>query len=139
MRRTSSVPLRAVSRSSSSCVPQLVRDLRGQPFDLQHGAGQRLADLVVQLAGDPAALALQHAQRLARALAPLGLQPIEHLVERLRERRDVRLPIDGHPLAGRERVMPAHRLGELVERAERRAQQQEIQDQQQPPGRSPAR
>ena len=139
MRRTSSVPLRAVSRSSSSSLPQVVRDPRGQPFDLQHGAGQRLADLVVQLAGDPAALALEHAQRLTRALAPLGLQPIEHLVERLRQRRDIRLPIDGHPLARREWIVPAHRLGQLIERAEDRAQQEEIQQRAPPPGRSPAR
>ena len=120
-------------------VPQVVRDPRGQPFDLQHGAGERLADLVVQLAGDPAALALQHAQRLTRAVATLGLQPIEHLVERLRQRRDVRLPVDRHPLPGREWIVPAHRLGQLIERAEGRAQQQEIQQQHAPPGRSRAR
>ena len=34
---------------------QVFRDHRGQALDLQHHAGERLADLVVQLAGDPAA------------------------------------------------------------------------------------
>ena len=139
MRRTSSVPLRAVSRSSSSCVPQLVGDPRGQPFDLQHGAGQRLADLVVQLAGDPAALALQHAQRLTRALASLGLQPIEHLVERLRQRRDIRLAVDRHPLARARAdragasLRPAHRAGGTPGATAGGSRSAP------PPGRSPAR
>ena len=52
MRRTSSVPSRAVSRSSSSC-SRRSSGSRRQPFDLQHHAGERLADLVVQLARDP--------------------------------------------------------------------------------------
>ena len=109
---------------------QLVRDARGEPFDLEHDTGERLADLVVELAGDPAALSLEHSQRLTRAVAALGLQPIEHVVERLRERRDVRLTVNRHPRAGGERIVPAHRLRQRIERAERRAQQQQIQDQQ---------
>ena len=94
IRRTSSVPWRAVSRSSSSWSRELLRDRRGQALDLEHHAGQRLADLVVELARDPLPLALLHEQRAARALAPLGLQAVEHLVERLRERDDGRAAVD---------------------------------------------
>ena len=65
---------------------QLVGDARGEPFDLQDDAGQGLADFVVQLARDPPALGLLNHQRLSRALATLGLQPVEHVVERLRQR-----------------------------------------------------
>ncbi len=87
IRRTSSVPWRAVSRSSSSWSLELVRDPPGQSLHLQHDAGECLADLVVQLARDPLALALLNEQRPASAVAPLGLQPVEHLVEGLRQAR----------------------------------------------------
>ena len=75
-------------------VAQLLGDARGEPFDLQHHAGQRLADLVVQLARDPPALGLLDRQRLARAVTALGLEPVEHVVERLREGDDAR--VAGH-------------------------------------------
>ena len=108
IRRTSSVPLRAVSRSSSSCVAQLVGDVGGEAFDLEHHAGERLADLVVQLARDPPPLGLLHQQRQPRALAALGLEPVEHLVERCRQRADVSIGVrDGHRRPGPSGSMPA--------------------------------
>jgi hypothetical protein len=44
----------------------------GKPFHLEHDTGQRLADLIVKLARDPASLGLLKTQGAARAVAPLG-------------------------------------------------------------------
>ena len=109
---------------------QLVRDAERQPLDLQHHAGERLADLVVQLARDAPPLGLLDQQRPPGALAALGLQPVEHVVERARERGDVRIPGISRPCAGPERVVPAHGVGQLVERRERRLQQHQVGRQQ---------
>ena len=80
MRRTSSrlrrAPSRACSRSPSS-------GARIACVDLQQHAGQRLAELVVQLARHPPALVLLGANGAAGALAALVLQAVEHVVERL--------------------------------------------------------
>ena len=60
-----------------------------------------LAHLVVQLARDPLALGLLGQQGLAPALAPLALEPVEHVVEGRGERRDVGVgAADGQPPAG---------------------------------------
>ena len=76
--------------------PEVIRDPRGEAFDLEHHAGQRLADLVVELARDPASLTLLDEQRAPCAVAPLELEPVEHLVERLRERRHDGTTLDLH-------------------------------------------
>ena len=99
-------------------------------LDLEHHPGKCLANLVVELARDPLPLALLHEQRPAGALASLGLEAVEHLVEGLCERDDGRAAVDPHAPAGRERIVPAHRLHELVERPERRSQQRQIQREQ---------
>ena len=125
MRRTSSAPLRAVSRSSSSSLAKLLGDPRGEAFDLEHDARERLADLVVQLARDPLTLALLDHQGPAGALALLGLQPVEHLVEGVGERCDLRASLDVDAVAGRQRVMPAHVVRQLVEGPERRTHEHE--------------
>ena len=52
----------------------------------QGDGGQRLTNLVVQLARDPRPLALLRGKRPPAALAPLVLEPIEHRVERLGQR-----------------------------------------------------
>ena len=84
----------------------------------------------MQLARDPLPLALLHQQRPARAFASLGLQAVKHLVEGLRERDDGRAAVDPHALAGRERIMSAHGLHQLVERPERRSQQRKVEREQ---------
>ena len=84
----------ARSRAALELIAQLVGDAGGEPFDLQHHAGERLADLVVQLTRDPLALGLLDRQRLASAVTALGLEPVEHVVERLRQRDDAR--VAGH-------------------------------------------
>ena len=57
----------------------------GGAAELQHDAGQRLADAVVELLRDAQPLALLRGQRAADAVAALGLEPLEHLVEGGRE------------------------------------------------------
>ena len=137
MRRTSCAPSRVVSRSSSSSSRRSVGDLRREALDLQHHRRQRLADLVVQLARDAPALALLHQQRLARALAPLGLEAVEHLVERPRQRRDSGPPTTCTRAPGVERIDLAHRVGQRVQRPERRSQQQHVEHQHRDHARRP--
>ena len=96
---------------------KLFGDPRGEAFDLEHDARERLADLVVQLARHTLTLALLDHQGPTGALALLGLQPVEHLVEGVGERGDLRASLDVDALAGRQRVMPAHMVRQLVEAA----------------------
>ena len=123
--RTSSVPCRAVSRSSSSCSRSSSGIAPARPSTCSI-TPVGLSDLVVQLARDPLSLGLLHHQRAVRAVAPLGLQAIEHVVERPRQRGHVRLTVERARVARRERVVPAHRLGELVERPERRPEEEQV-------------
>ena len=63
---------------------ELGRDRRivgaaAQRLEPQQQPGQRLVDLVVEIAGDPGALL--GVQRRARRASPLGLEALEHLVE----------------------------------------------------------
>ena len=109
---------------------KLVGDAGGEPFDLQDHAGEGLADFVVQLARDPPALGLLNQQRLSRTLATLGLQPVEHVVERLRQRDHDGTAADLGAPPWRQRVMLAHGFGEMLERSERRTQQDHIGGQQ---------
>ena len=70
-------------------------------LELQHHAGQRLADLVVQLARHPPALLLLGVERAARAVAALALEPVEHVVERVAELGDLgHLALELDPLPG---------------------------------------
>ena len=95
----------------------------------------------MQLARDPLSLILLGQERPASALAALVLEPVEHLVERLGQRDDVRVADQLGPHIGSQRVLAAHRVGELVERRERRPQQRQVGDEQrhQAGGGSPAR
>jgi hypothetical protein len=51
--------------------------LTGGAFGAQSDCGQRLADLVVQLAGDPQPLGLLSGEGAVGAIASLGLDPVE--------------------------------------------------------------
>ena len=132
--RTSSVPSRAVSRSSSSCSRSSSGIARRETLDLEHHSGERLADLIVQLARDTPPLALLHHQCTVRAVTPLGLEPLEHLVERRRQRGDVWFAIHTCADSRGQRIVAAHRLGEFVERPKGGPQQQkrEREHEQQP-------
>ena len=82
MRRISSRLPRVVSCTSCSSLAHRRRRVVGDPLEVEQHRGQRLADLVVQLLGDPAPLGLLRRQRAGVARRPLGLQPVEHGVER---------------------------------------------------------
>ena len=64
-------------------VPHVLRRVLGP----QRHRSQRLAKLIVQLARDPEPLSFLSGKDAPGALAPLGLESFEHLVERLRERQ----------------------------------------------------
>src|SRR5690349_16228788 len=79
----------SATTSKSGCALRMRRtlDRRGrrvaaEPVGLQQHPGERLAELLVQLAGDPPALGLLCRHRAAGAVAALALQAVEHVVER---------------------------------------------------------
>jgi hypothetical protein len=124
-------------RLASLC--QLGAQLHGQrPLDapeLEDDGGQALPDLVVELPSHAAPLALLGAQRVAGALPALGLQPLEHLVERQRQFDDLGFgAVDGDAPARLEQVDGAHQLGEAHQRRERPPEENEVhqQDHRQP-------
>jgi hypothetical protein len=83
-----------------------------------HGDGsQRLADAVVQLAGDAQALLLLRGQGTPSAAAAFLLEAIEHGVERLDEGRDLGVGVvdPGEPTSRIERVDRTHQRGELLQ------------------------
>ena len=99
-------------------------------LDLQQDARQHLADLVVQLTGDPAPLVLLRRHRAHRARPSLELESLEHAIERVGEHVDLRVrPAGRGPDAGTQEVDPAHVLGEAFQRRERTAHQGEVEDQ----------
>ena len=109
---------------------KLLRPAPGDRLAPQHQPGKGLADLVVELARDAPALRLLSRQRAQRALAALALEPIEHLVERLRQRDDLLVAVAAvDPLARRERVDPAHQSRQPLQRRQRAPEQREIHHQ----------
>ena len=131
IRRTSSVPCAGGLAQLVELVAQLLGDRRREALDLQHHAGERLADLVVQLARDPPALVLLDEQRLTRALAPLGLEPVEHVVERhARARRRPGRPSTCTRAPGDSGSCRRMVSARSIERPERRSQEHQIEGQQ---------
>ena len=57
---------------------ELRRRLLARRLEPQQQAGQRLVDLVVEVAGDPGPLLLLRGERGARGAPALGLEPLEH-------------------------------------------------------------
>jgi hypothetical protein len=99
----------------------------GERIELQEHPRQDLAHLVVQPARDPQALALLRSERPAAALAPLVLEPLEHLVESTDELDDLDSAGLGQALAGPEQVDGAHAPHEPLERGEGRPQQHQVE------------
>ena len=82
----------------------------------------------MQLLRDPQPLALLRRQRAADAVAPLGLEPVEHVVERRGELGGLGVPArDLEPAARLEWVDPPRERRQLAQRRQRTAQQQEVE------------
>jgi hypothetical protein len=101
----------------------------GAAAQLEQQGGQRLADLVVQLGGQPPALALLGAHGAPRAVAALALEAIEHVVEGGRQVADLgRRALLGQALPGREGIDAAHEGGEVLERRDGAAHEHEVDE-----------
>ena len=96
---------------------------------MQQHAGQYLADLVVEVAGDADALRLLCSQDAPTALPPLALESVEHSIERDHDATDLVAAEDLQPLAGAEQVDRFHPLRQTFERRERPPQQQGVRGQ----------
>ena len=102
---------RAIRRTSSRLLPDRRRGASRRPLELEHHAGQHLADLVVQLARHAPALLLLGRERHAAALAALRLEALEHVVEGDRQRAHLRVRVrrprgaDPAPAARTERIV----------------------------------
>ena len=114
--RSSSIAWLASALVSASSCGELGRRLRTRRLEPQQEAGQRLVDLVVEVAGDPGPLLLLGVERGARGAAALGLQPLEHRAERAlqplrppRARRAVDRAAAGWRRAARGRPAPSRR------------------------------
>ena len=105
-----------------------VGHVAGDAAELQHHAGQRLADAVVELLGDAQPLALLGGERAADAVAPLGLEALEHLVERGAQLGGLGVAAaDLQPPARLQQVDAPGERGQLAQRRERAAQQQQVE------------
>ena len=121
------MPARVVASSERSSARSSSGARRSSVLELEHDAGQRLPDLVVQLARHPAPLLLLGVERAAAAVAALALEPVEHVVERVAQLGHLgRLAFDHDPPSGRERVHAAHQRGQLLERAEHAPQREQV-------------
>ena len=84
-----SLPDRSACVSSSVAAVARARIGVAERIELEENAGEHLPDLVVKAAGDPSRSVSWAAQRPASAFAPLGLQAVEHLVERVYHASDL--------------------------------------------------
>ena len=82
-------------RISASSRGELGRRLLAHRLEAQQQPGQRLVDLVVEVAGDPGALLLLGVERGARGAPALGLEPLEHAAERQVQALDLLGPAAG--------------------------------------------
>ena len=96
--------------------------------ELEQHAGQHLPDLVVEVARDPHSLRLLGRQRAAAALATLGFQAIEHLIERGDHLGHLGAALLDQSVSGLEQVDRPHPLDEPLDGSERPSQQQEVGD-----------
>jgi hypothetical protein len=81
----------------------------------------------VKLCGDPPTLALLGGQGAVAAGAPLALEPLEHPVEALGQRRHFRFGgLHGEAAAGLERIDLLHHGHQPAERGDGTAHQQQV-------------
>ncbi len=100
-----------------------------QRLEPEEQSGERLVDLVVQVAGDPGPLLLLGAQGRVRSAAALGLQPLQHLVERALEADHLLRPLCLHREVGRRgpaQVRLLHLRDQALQRLEALGQQPDV-------------
>ena len=81
-------------------------------------AGQHLADLVVQVAGDADPLGLLGGEHAPAALLALALEPVEHPVEGGDDAADLVVAVDLQALTGPQQVDRLHSLGQPLQRGD---------------------
>ena len=99
---------------------------RRERVQLEEHACQHLADLVVKPARDPQPLGLLCAQRTLAALAALGLESLQHLVERSHQLFDFDAAALDEPLSGPKKIDRPHPLDEPIDRRECMAKQKQV-------------
>jgi hypothetical protein len=98
-----------------------------QPVELEHHSGQGLSQLIVEFARQPASLPLLGGQRPLGALAPLALEPVQHVIEGVEQLTYLgRRAVDVDPPTRRHRIHPPHQLSEAFQRPEEAPQQREV-------------
>ena len=103
-----------------------VGDAVVEAFQLHEHAGHGLADLVVQLGGNPTTFGLLGRDRPAGAVAAFGLEPGEHVVERGDQSSDLTAPTGGQWVRRVEQVHLRHPARPGGERGERQPQQHRV-------------
>ncbi len=104
-------------------------DRVGDGVQLEEDAREHLADLVVQAPSNSQPLCLLGGERAAPALVALGLQPVEHLVERVDDASDLVVPARRETLPRLEEVDGLHPPRKLVEGRERATQEHDVRGQ----------
>jgi hypothetical protein len=87
----------------------------GDRIELQQHAGQKLTDLVVQVAGDPDTFGLLRGEHPPGASLPLALETVEHLVEGVHDSADLIVADDLQALSRSQQVDRVHPLGQALE------------------------
>ncbi len=101
--------------------------LAAHGLEPEQQGGQGLVDLVVEVAGDPLALALLGAQGRVRGAAALGLEPFEHRVERALDADDLLGPVrDDRRRRRLAEVGLLHLRDEILERREAAREQPDV-------------
>ncbi len=106
--------------------PQVGGGVVGGVLQLEQDGGEGLPHLVVQLLRDPPALGLLGGEHPGTARGPLGLQPVEHRVERTGQVRDLAPARHLRAPAGPQQVRRPHHPGEALERREAHPQQEGV-------------
>src|SRR3954469_19644400 len=116
-------------RRGADLVVELGPRLLAHARELQERGRQVLTDLVVQLLGDAQALGLLRADDAPHALLALGLEAVEHRVERLGElRRLGRGATDRDARARPEQVDLAHHAHQLLEGRDEPARDDQVRE-----------
>ena len=98
-------------------------------LEVKQDAGQYLADLVMEVAGDAYPLGFLRRQDAPAALLTLGLEPVEHSIEGDDDAADLVVAEDLQALTGAEEVDRLHSLRQALERRERTSQQDHVRGQ----------